>query len=73
MSRSKGQAYFFNRETHESVWDIPSGLDPDDIKDLPGAELLSGEPLAQVRASHLLVKHDESRRPSSWKQVRVSY
>ncbi|PFX18490.1 Peptidyl-prolyl cis-trans isomerase NIMA-interacting 1 [Stylophora pistillata] len=26
----------------------------------------------QVRASHLLVKHTESRRPSSWKQDRIT-
>ncbi|RMX41367.1 hypothetical protein pdam_00012771 [Pocillopora damicornis] len=26
----------------------------------------------QVRASHLLVKHTESRRPSSWKQERIT-
>lgn len=26
----------------------------------------------QVRASHLLVKHTESRRPSSWKQDKIT-
>ena len=41
---------------------------------LPGAsEHLGGSDRpAQVRASHLLVKHSGSRRPSSWKEVRLS-
>ena len=42
---------------------------------LPGAHLLSGNgggsKPSQVRASHLLVKHNGSRRPSSWKEVCV--
>lgn len=50
---------------------------------LPGAQHLSGPPTGQglggaiaqsappgkVRASHLLVKHAQSRRPASWKEV----
>lgn len=82
MSNSRGVPYFFNVETKASSWDAPPELTADEIKNLPGVEYLSqaksqtsgngvGKP-GQVRASHLLVKHSGSRRPSSWKEVRAS-
>lgn len=70
MSNSKKQPYFFNNDTKESSWEPPAGLSPEDIKRLPGAELLQpGTEPSKVRASHLLVKHSGSRRPASWKEV----
>ncbi len=79
MSNSKGLIYFYNPETKDSVWTIPKGYTPEQVKNFLGAEkypeqlmkLLDGEK-GQVRASHLLVKHKDSRRPASWKEVRVS-
>ena len=58
-------------DTKESMWEAPPGLTQDEIAALPGAKqyLLDGNRPAQVRASHLLVKHSGSRRPSSWKEV----
>ncbi|KAG6916755.1 hypothetical protein DXG01_005500 [Tephrocybe rancida] len=80
LSSSKGVPYFFNPTTRESSWDPPAGLTPDEIARFPGAtEYLSGRAAkkesgggkaGQVRAAHLLVKHKDSRRPSSWKEVR---
>ncbi|XP_068695005.1 peptidyl-prolyl cis-trans isomerase NIMA-interacting 1-like [Montipora foliosa] len=35
-------------------------------------EMPSDEAATKVRASHLLVKHTESRRPSSWKQETIT-
>ena len=73
MSNSKKVPYFFNTETKQSVWEAPPSLSEEEIKALPGYEYLSnnGNPHAgQVRASHLLIKHKDSRRPSSWKEVR---
>lgn len=73
LSSSRGMPYFFNTQTQQSVWEPPSELSPDQVNALPGAkEYLIGEDgrPAQVRASHLLVKHRGSRRPSSWKEVR---
>jgi len=73
MSNSKKVPYFFNTETKQSVWEAPASLSEEEIKGLPGYEYLSnnGNPHAgQVRASHLLIKHKDSRRPSSWKEVR---
>lgn len=79
MSRSKKAPYFFNTETHESFWDAPPELTAEDIQKLPGYEQLSGsatktgsEKPSQVRASHLLVKHEGSRRPSSWKEQKIT-
>ncbi|KAK1223768.1 peptidyl-prolyl cis-trans isomerase Pin1 [Marasmius sp. AFHP31] len=73
MSNSRRVAYFYNTDNQQSTWDPPSELTQDQIKALPGAELLesSGKP-AQVRASHLLVKHSGSRRPSSWKEQNIT-
>ena len=77
MSSTKKRPYFYNNETNESSWDAPEGLSADQINQLPGADYLKGGKSSdrshedQVRASHLLVKHSGSRRPSSWKEVRV--
>lgn len=40
------------------------------MKKKAAAEPSSAYNVAKVRASHLLVKHRDSRRPSSWKEVR---
>lgn len=75
MSGSRGVPYFFNQQTKQSSWEIPADLTQEQVQALPGAaDYLGGgaggRP-AQVRASHLLVKHSGSRRPSSWKEVRA--
>ena len=61
-------------QTQQSSWEAPAELTKDDIMMLPGAHYLSdfgsGSKPKQIRASHLLVKHSGSRRPSSWKDVR---
>ena len=69
MSNSKGLPYFFNSETKQSMWSSPKDLTKEQIMALPGAEYLN---TSQIKASHLLVKHKDSRRPSSWKEVSVS-
>ncbi|RPD64570.1 rotamase-domain-containing protein [Lentinus tigrinus ALCF2SS1-7] len=74
ISSSRGVPYFFNIETRESMWEAPPGLTQDQIAALPGAKqyLLNSDRPAQVRASHLLVKHRDSRRPSSWKEAKIT-
>ncbi|KAL0951874.1 hypothetical protein HGRIS_008534 [Hohenbuehelia grisea] len=74
MSNSRGVPYYFNADTKESSWDTPEGLNQDEVKGLPGAHYLegSGGKPKQVRASHLLVKHSGSRRPSSWKEPNIT-
>uniref|UniRef100_T1J7S1 Peptidyl-prolyl cis-trans isomerase n=1 Tax=Strigamia maritima TaxID=126957 RepID=T1J7S1_STRMM len=59
MSRSTGQAYYLNINTKESQWDRPT----------KPASTSSPE---QVQCFHLLVKHKDSRRPSSWREDNIS-
>lgn len=56
--------YYLNLETKESVWERPEGVDIQPYQ--PPQEK------QQVRASHLLVKHAGSRRPSSWKEAVIT-
>lgn len=75
MSSSKRLPYFYNNETKQSSWDPPKELSAEEINQLPGAHHLKVGKSSdrshedQVRASHLLIKHSGSRRPSSWKEV----
>ncbi|CAM4459000.1 hypothetical protein PO909_016565 [Leuciscus waleckii] len=61
MSRSSGRVYYFNHITNASQWERPSGSGADGV----------GE-LEKVRCSHLLVKHNQSRRPSSWREENIT-
>ncbi|KAK2119662.1 Peptidyl-prolyl cis-trans isomerase NIMA-interacting protein 1 [Saguinus oedipus] len=65
MSHSSGQVYYFNHITNASQWERPRG------NSSSGGKNRQGEP-ASVRCSHLLVKHSQSRRPSSWRQEKIS-
>jgi peptidyl-prolyl cis-trans isomerase NIMA-interacting 1 len=75
MSSTRQKPYFYNKSTNQSLWSAPPELSPRDIDALPGAEYLkdaqedSGGGETSVCASHLLVKHRDSRRASSWKEV----
>ncbi|PRP79829.1 protein (peptidyl-prolyl cis/trans isomerase) NIMA-interacting 1-like [Planoprotostelium fungivorum] len=60
-SKSKNRSYYFNTENNTSSWDRPR-------KDTSGEEKKS----EQVKASHILIKHRESRRPSSWKEENIT-
>uniref|UniRef100_A0A8C3L3Z4 Peptidyl-prolyl cis-trans isomerase n=1 Tax=Chrysolophus pictus TaxID=9089 RepID=A0A8C3L3Z4_CHRPC len=62
MSRSSGRVYYFNHITNASQWERPSG---------GSGRNGPGEP-SKVRCSHLLVKHNQSRRPSSWRQEKIT-
>ncbi|KAF9427508.1 hypothetical protein BGZ94_004773 [Podila epigama] len=76
-SRSRNLPYFYNRATAEARWQAPEGADPSAIlafqKDYQDG-LVGGktQPLQKIRASHLLVKHAESRRPSSWREATIT-
>ncbi|XP_067012920.1 peptidyl-prolyl cis-trans isomerase NIMA-interacting 1 [Anabrus simplex] len=62
LSRTTGQHYYLNIYTKESQWDRPE----------KPAESVSSSGPDQVRCSHLLVKHCNSRRPSSWREEKIS-
>ncbi|KAI0962089.1 hypothetical protein AcV7_001010 [Taiwanofungus camphoratus] len=77
ISNSRKIPYFYDTQSGQSSWDPPAELTQEQINALPGAkEYLLGEGAdgrpAQVRASHLLVKHRGSRRPSSWKEANIT-
>jgi hypothetical protein len=53
----KGKEYFLNIHTKQSQWEVPTQ---------------PAQASKQVRCSHLLVKHRESRRPSSWREENIT-
>lgn len=57
-----GMHYYLNVHTKESQWDLPTSP----------AEPASSQGPSQVQASHLLVKHNKSRRPSSWREENIT-
>ncbi|PWN46518.1 putative prolyl isomerase Ess1, partial [Violaceomyces palustris] len=77
FSNSRKLPYFYNSQTGESTWEVPVGFTEESVKSLPGAHHLDPSSRSQakddsVRASHLLIKHRDSRRPSSWKEANIT-
>ncbi|KAG4305996.1 hypothetical protein PORY_000906 [Pneumocystis oryctolagi] len=79
-SRSRNLPYYYNLKTNESFWEPPSGSDLETLRNymmnnglMP---VLSQENKkiedGKIRVSHLLVKHRQSRRPSSWKDSNIT-
>lgn len=58
-----GLTYYLNIYTKESQWDLPTE---------PAKKEISSTGPNEVRASHLLVKHKGSRRPSSWREENIT-
>ncbi|PHH64682.1 hypothetical protein CDD81_4123 [Ophiocordyceps australis] len=79
-SNSKNLPYYFNSADKVSRWEPPPDTDSDKLKKYmaahhsagsrPGA--VSGVPEGKIRAAHLLVKHRDSRRPSSWRESEIT-
>ncbi|KZF21570.1 peptidyl-prolyl cis/trans isomerase [Xylona heveae TC161] len=79
-SNSKNLPYYFNSSTKESRWEAPAGTDIDKLK-MYMAQYHSaaqigrdgvGSGAGKIRASHLLIKHRDSRRPSSWREPEIT-
>lgn len=69
LSRTHDQEYFFNKETEQSQWDAPPGTDTAKLEQYLGRALHRP---AKVRVRHLLIKHKDSRKPSSWKEDTIT-
>jgi NIMA-interacting peptidyl-prolyl cis-trans isomerase 1 len=79
-SQSKNLPYYFDSVNKVSRWEPPAGTDTEKLKHYmaanhsagarPGA--VPGVPEGKIRAAHLLVKHRESRRPSSWREAEIT-
>ncbi|KAI3627984.1 ESS1 [Malassezia furfur] len=83
FSNTRQLPYFYNPDTQVSMWELPEGMTEEQARNLPGGSLLGeaqpdqpaaaqagGVPYAKdtIRASHILIKHKDSRRPSSHRQ-----
>lgn len=82
-SKSKSLPYYFNKNTTQSQWEPPLEANQDILKIYMAENFSASGPLAstnessdknqgKIRCAHLLVKHVESRRPSSWKQAEIT-
>lgn len=58
-----GLPYYLNVYTKESQWEVPTS---------PAKDADSSKDQAQVQCAHLLVKHKGSRRPSSWREDKIT-
>lgn len=81
FSWTKKHPYYFNESQKQSIWVPPPGTNTERLEKFlakghiatqvkhhgPVNENVSNE--GKVRVRHLLVKHRDSRRPSSWREV----
>lgn len=71
-SKSKNRSYYYNLATGESRWEKPESFREDEeITEAPHLKR-SKQEVPEIRASHLLVKHKDSRNPSSWKETQIT-
>ena len=81
-SNSKNLPYYFHPSTKDSRWDPPAGTDTEKLKAYMAVNhsqhaaahppAPAGQPEGKIRAAHLLVKHRDSRRPSSWRESTIT-
>ncbi|CRG90519.1 peptidyl-prolyl cis-trans isomerase NIMA-interacting 1 [Talaromyces islandicus] len=77
-SNSKNLPYYFNAATKESRWEPPAGTDTEKLKlymasNHTGPAGIAGLPAeGKIRCAHLLIKHRDSRRPSSWRESNIT-
>lgn len=78
-SNSKNLPYYFHPSTKESRWEPPADTDTEKLKvymatnHTPAARNdAAGQSEGKIRCSHLLVKHRDSRRPSSWREADIT-
>jgi NIMA-interacting peptidyl-prolyl cis-trans isomerase 1 len=80
-SQSKNLPYYFNSIEKVSRWEPPADTDTEKLKiymatyhsnkGMPAGTGEDRQP-GKIRAAHLLVKHRDSRRPSSWRENQIT-
>ncbi|KAJ6110183.1 WW/Rsp5/WWP [Penicillium sp. IBT 16267x] len=78
-SNSKNLPYYFHPTSKESRWEPPADTDTEKLKvymaqnHTPASRNdVAGQSEGKIRCSHLLVKHRDSRRPSSWREADIT-
>lgn len=77
-SKSKSLPYYFNTADSTSQWEPPRDANADVLKHYMSTQFTAppqptgDKPEGKIRAAHLLVKHNQSRRASSWKQAEIT-
>lgn len=77
-SNSKNLPYYFNPDTKESKWEPPEDTDGETLKTYmatyhTGNAVIAEQPTeGKIRCAHLLVKHRDSRRASSWRSKEIT-
>jgi NIMA-interacting peptidyl-prolyl cis-trans isomerase 1 len=78
MSNSKALPYYFNPDSKESRWEPPEGAEAEKLKHYMATyhshaiKMMGNSSDEKIRAAHLLIKHNESRRPSSWRESNIT-
>lgn len=71
-SQSRQLPYYFCAATNDSRWEPPEGANLELLKPYVAAHFKPAEHSGKIRASHLLIKHKDSRRPSSWREPEIT-
>ena len=79
-SNTKNLPYYFHATTKDSRWEPPAGTDSEKLKTYmanhhssKGVVPAAFAPTSgKIRCAHLLVKHNESRRPASWREPKIT-
>jgi len=72
-SSTKNHPYYFNNTDKSSRWEPPPGTDMDKLRKYITENYSASKTTPdKIRVSHLLVKHKDSRRPSSWKETEIT-
>lgn len=80
MSQSRNLPYYFSPTTSTSRWEPPDGTDREALSKHMAANFsVTGAPTdsdsisaGKIRTAHLLVKHNGSRNPSSWRENKIT-